>query len=115
MVQPTEDLARKHYGDLKDKPFFNGLIKYFSSNGPVVAMVWQGKGVVLYTRKMMGITDPLKCELGTIRGDLSVDVGRNTVHGSDSTDSAKDEISLWFSEKDVFGWVPCYENIIYEK
>ncbi len=46
MVQPTEDLARKHYADLKDKPFFNGLIKYFSSSGPVVAMVWQGKGVV---------------------------------------------------------------------
>ncbi len=64
---------------------------------------------------MMGVTDPLKCELGTIRGDLSVDVGRNTVHGSDATESAQEEIALWFKENEVFGWTPSYEGVIYEK
>lgn len=56
MVQPSESLARQHYADLADKPFFPGLVKYISSSGPVVAMVWQGKNVISYGRKIIGAT-----------------------------------------------------------
>ncbi|KAL2902793.1 Nucleoside diphosphate kinase 4 chloroplastic [Bienertia sinuspersici] len=71
MVVPSKDFAEKHYHDLKERPFFNGLCDFLSS-GPVVAMVWEGEGVITYGRKLIGATDPQKSEPGTIRGDLAV-------------------------------------------
>ncbi|XP_016557791.2 nucleoside diphosphate kinase III, chloroplastic/mitochondrial isoform X2 [Capsicum annuum] len=70
IVVPQKDFAQKHYHDLKDRPFFNGLCGFLSS-GPVVAMVWEGEGVIKYGRKLIGATDPQKSEPGTIRGTLS--------------------------------------------
>ncbi|XP_074573132.1 nucleoside diphosphate kinase III, chloroplastic/mitochondrial-like isoform X1 [Curcuma longa] len=75
IVIPSKDFAQKHYHDLKERPFFNGLCDFLSS-GPVVAMVWEGEGVIKYGRKLIGATDPQKSEPGTIRGDLAVVVGR---------------------------------------
>ncbi|KAJ9706187.1 hypothetical protein PVL29_001643 [Vitis rotundifolia] len=75
IVVPSKDFAQKHYHDLKERPFFNGLCDFLSS-GPVVAMVWEGEGVIKYGRKLIGATDPQKSEPGTIRGDLAVVVGR---------------------------------------
>ncbi|KAL0481101.1 nucleoside-diphosphate kinase [Acrasis kona] len=115
MVTPDEKLVSQHYDDLKARPFYKGLVKYMSSSGPVVAMVFQGKGVVDYGRVMIGVTDPLKSAPGTIRGDLSVDVGRNTIHGSDGTSPAQDEIALWFKPEEVADIKNCASAWIYEK
>jgi len=114
MVHPTKDFAEKHYDDLKTKPFFPGLVSFFSS-GPVVAMVWQGKGVIAGGRRLLGATNPDDSAPGTIRGDLCVTVGRNVCHGSDGPDSAQDEIKLWFGEKEVVHWHSGNEPWVYEK
>ncbi|KAJ0986110.1 hypothetical protein J5N97_004466 [Dioscorea zingiberensis] len=100
LVVPSKDFAQKHYHDLKERPFFNGLCNFLSS-GPVLAMVWEGEGVIKYGRKLIGATDPQKSEPGTIRGDLAVVVGRNIIHWSDGPETAKDEISLWFEPSEL--------------
>jgi nucleoside-diphosphate kinase len=97
---PTKELLEQHYSDLSAKPFFPKLIEYMLS-GPVVCMVWEGKGVVATGRKMLGETNPLNSAPGTIRGDFCIDVGRNICHGSDSVESAKKEIALWFKPEEV--------------
>eukprot|EP01123_Difflugia_compressa_P005957 TRINITY_DN18089_c0_g1_i1.p1 TRINITY_DN18089_c0_g1~~TRINITY_DN18089_c0_g1_i1.p1 ORF type:complete len:239 (-),score=41.37 TRINITY_DN18089_c0_g1_i1:75-740(-) len=103
LIHPTEDFAKQHYSDLSTKPFFAGLVKFFSS-GPVVAMVWEGRGVVSGGRRLLGATNPDDSPPGSIRGDLCVNIGRNICHGSDSTDAAKDEIELWFKQGEVLNW-----------
>ena len=80
-------------------------------SAPVCAMVWEGKSVVATGRKIIGATNPLASEPGTIRGDFCIDVGRNIIHGSDAVESAKREIQLWFPEglveykPYIFPWV----------
>ncbi|KAG0521156.1 hypothetical protein BDA96_08G137200 [Sorghum bicolor] len=103
LFQCPKDLAQEHYKDLKDKPFFPKLIDYITS-GPVVCMAWEGDGVVASARKLIGATNPLQAEPGTIRGDLAVQTGRNVVHGSDSPDNGKREIALWFKEGELCQW-----------
>ena len=66
---PSKELAQKHYGVHKDRPFFGDLVEFISS-GPVIAMVWEGEGVILNARKLIGATKPLEAEPGTIRGCL---------------------------------------------
>jgi len=105
LITPTEQKAAGHYDDLKAKPFFPGLVKFFSS-GPVVAMVWQGKGVIKTGRKMLGETKPEDSNPGTIRGDYAVEIGRNICHGSDSPEGAKHEIGFWFGDAEIFPWSP---------
>ncbi|KAK4349700.1 hypothetical protein RND71_032455 [Anisodus tanguticus] len=100
IVVPSKDFAGRHYHDLKERPFFSGLCDFLSS-GPVVAMVWEGEGVIRYGRKLIGATDPQKSVPGTIRGDLAVLVGRNIIHGSDGPETAKDEIKLWFKQEEL--------------
>ncbi|GMH26723.1 hypothetical protein Nepgr_028566 [Nepenthes gracilis] len=112
VVVPTKDFAEKHYHDLKERPFFNGLCDFLSS-GPVVAMVWEGEGVIKYGRKLIGATDPQKSEPGTIRGDLAVVVGRNIIHGSDGPETAKDEINLWFKPEELVSYTSNSEKWVY--
>ena len=100
---PSKELAQNHYGVHKERPFFNDLVNFISS-GPVVAMVWEGSGVILSARKLIGATKPLEAEPGTIRGDLSIDVGRNIIHGSDGPDTAAFEIALWFNSDEINDW-----------
>ncbi|MEM7726639.1 MAG: nucleoside-diphosphate kinase [Cyanobacteria bacterium P01_A01_bin.45] len=104
-VKPTKELAQAHYGVHKDKPFFNGLVEFITS-GPVLAMVWEGNGVIAAARKMIGATKPLEAEPGTIRGDFGIDIGRNIIHGSDAPETAKEEISLWFKDEELVSWEP---------
>ncbi|XP_076171161.1 nucleoside diphosphate kinase [Ptiloglossa arizonensis] len=115
MLWPTEDLLKQHYADLATRPFFSGLVKYMSS-GPVVPMVWEGLDVVKTGRVMLGETNPKDSAPGTIRGDFCIQVGRNVIHGSDSVESAKKEIKLWFGEdkKEVIDWASWAEKWIYE-
>ncbi|CAD7697714.1 unnamed protein product [Ostreobium quekettii] len=86
MFRCPRQLAEEHYGELKDRPFFPKLVDYITS-GPVVCMVWEGDGVVASARKLIGKTDPLEADPGTIRGDLGLHKGRNVVHGSDSPEN----------------------------
>lgn len=97
MLVVTDEFAKTHYKDLTDKPFFPKLIEYIIS-GPVVAMVWEGQDAAKQGRKMLGTTNPLDSAPGTIRGDFSLIMGRNIIHGSDSVESADTEIALWFPE-----------------
>jgi nucleoside-diphosphate kinase len=90
---------------LSAKPFFKDLVGYIIS-GPVVCMIWEGPGVVKSARKLIGATNPLEAEPGTIRGDLAVEVGRNVVHGSDSVENGEREIALWFGKDAVVDWTP---------
>eukprot|EP00243_Klebsormidium_subtile_P004534 TRINITY_DN18569_c0_g1_i1.p1 TRINITY_DN18569_c0_g1~~TRINITY_DN18569_c0_g1_i1.p1 ORF type:complete len:265 (+),score=41.19 TRINITY_DN18569_c0_g1_i1:66-797(+) len=103
LFQTPEDLAKEHYKDLSSKPFYGKLVDYIIS-GPVVAMIWEGDGVVASARKLIGATNPLAAEPGTIRGDFAVEVGRNVVHGSDSPENGEREIGLWFEETEVVEW-----------
>ncbi|KAJ9163856.1 hypothetical protein P3X46_023484 [Hevea brasiliensis] len=105
LFQCPKELAEEHYKDLKSRPFFPKLINYITS-GPVVCMAWEGVGVVASARKLIGSTDPLQAEPGTIRGDLAVQTGRNVVHGSDSPENGKREIGLWFKEGELCQWIP---------
>ena len=100
---PSKELAQNHYGVHSERPFFNDLVDFISS-GPVIAMVWEGEGVILSARKLIGATKPLDAEPGTIRGDLAVDIGRNIIHGSDGEQTAKFEINLWFNQKELCEW-----------
>jgi nucleoside-diphosphate kinase len=113
MIMVSKDLAEQHYGEHKEKPFFPGLVQFITS-GPVVAMVWEGKGVVASARKIIGATNPLNSEPGTIRGDYGVDVGRNIIHGSDAVDTAEREINLWFKPEELSAWQPAATSWIYE-
>lgn len=104
-MQVSRELAEQHYGVHREKPFFQGLVEFITS-GPVVAMVWEGDGVVTAARKMIGATNPLTAEPGTIRGDFGVNIGRNLIHGSDAIDTAQHEVSLWFKEEELASWEP---------
>lgn len=115
LMHVTEDLAKQHYGEHADKPFFGGLVEFITS-GPIVAMVWEGANVVASGRTLMGATNPKDSAPGTIRGDFAVDLGRNVIHGSDSVESAKREIGLFFSPNELLsGWARQSDSWLYEK
>ncbi|CAN5525283.1 nucleoside-diphosphate kinase [soil metagenome] len=90
-----EKLARTHYSEHEDKPFFADLVSFITS-GPVVAMVVQGPDAVPGMRQVMGATDPLQAVPGSLRGDFATEITQNIVHGSDSPESASREVGLFF-------------------
>lgn len=100
MVQVTEVQAQAHYSEHIEKPFFNDLVTSLQTS-PVVCMVIGGNEAVSIVRKMAGATKPLEADIGTIRGDYSCDMQNNIVHTSDSEESAKYEISIYFSEDEI--------------
>jgi nucleoside-diphosphate kinase len=110
-VDVDRELAETHYEEHRDKPFFEGLVDYVTSD-PVVAMVVEGPNAIQAVRGLAGETDPIDAHPGTIRGDFGLDVGRNVVHGSDAPDTAQQEIKLWFGEDEILdydrideGWI----------
>lgn len=109
----SRELAEQHYGVHKERPFFSSLVEFITS-GPVVAMVWEGDGVIAAARKVIGATNPLTAEPGTIRGDLGANIGRNLIHGSDAPETAQSEISLWFKAEELVSWQPTILSWIYE-
>lgn len=113
MVWPTKQMAEEHYADLSKKPFFPGLTSFFSS-GPIVCMCWEGKDVIKQGRQMLGETQPLASKPGSIRGDYSIDLGRNICHGSDSAEGAEHELKMWFPEG-VNDWSKNVDVWVYEK
>lgn len=109
----SHELAEKHYEIHKERPFFNDLVSFITS-GPLVAMVWQGDGVVASARKIIGATNPLTAEPGTIRGDFAISIGRNIIHGSDAIETAQREIALWFKEEELAHWEPAQKPWLVE-
>jgi len=97
MMTIDDALARQHYAEHTDKPFFADLISFITS-GPVVAIVVEGEGAVSVVRNLMGATDPKAADPGTLRGDHALEVTENLVHGSDSPDSARRELILFFPD-----------------
>jgi nucleoside-diphosphate kinase len=109
METPQAATAEQHYNEHREKPFFSGLVRYFTS-GPVVFMVWEGADVIASSRKIIGSTRPHLAEVGTIRGDLATSMGRNLIHGSDSAEAAIREIQLWFKPVEVSNWLRAAED-----
>ena len=100
MLNVTQEQAKKHYAEHEGKAFYPSLIEYITS-GPVVAMVLEGENVVAGARHIMGKTNPDEADVGTIRGDFAQAKEYNIVHGSDSVESAKREIAIYFSEDEM--------------
>jgi len=103
MLHMDKALAKQHYAIHSSKPFFKGLVNYISS-APIIAAVFEGEGAVEVIRELMGATDPAQAEAGTIRGDFGLDIERNVIHGSDSVETAEEEIRLFFSENEIFSY-----------
>ena len=114
MLQVDEELAAKHYAEHIGKPFYDGLVKFITS-GPIVAMVLQGENAISGIRKFMGKTDPNEAEVGSIRGDFAQVKRFNSIHGSDSKESAEREINLYFKPEEICdGWETMLELIMKE-
>ena len=103
LMQVDDALARRHYGEHVDRPFFSGLVQFITS-APVAAMVWQADNAVEVVRNTMGVTSPAAATPGTIRGDFGIDIGRNLVHGSDSVESAEREVALFFDLGEILDY-----------
>jgi nucleoside-diphosphate kinase len=103
MLHMDKELAQRHYAIHGDKPFFNSLVNYITS-APIIAFIFEGEKAVEVIRQTMGATDPAKAEAGTIRGDFGLDIEHNTIHGSDSIETATEEINLFFREDEIFSY-----------
>lgn len=101
MLHLDKELAERHYAIHREKPFFEGLVRYITS-APIIASVFRGENAIEAIRGIMGPTDPAKASAGTIRGDFGVDIEQNSVHGSDSPQNAEQEIKLFFREDEIF-------------
>jgi nucleoside-diphosphate kinase len=95
LMKVDDQLAREHYAEHNERPFFVDLVAFITS-GPVVAMIVEGPDAVLGTRQIMGATNPLEAIPGSLRGDFATEIGANIVHGSDSPESAEREVKLFF-------------------
>ncbi|MGO9884310.1 MAG: nucleoside-diphosphate kinase [Solirubrobacteraceae bacterium] len=93
----TRELAARHYAEHEGKPFYDELVEFITS-GPLVAMVLEGRQAVVAARQVIGATNPLEANTGSIRGDYAIEVGQNMVHGSDSPESAAREVGLFFPD-----------------
>jgi nucleoside-diphosphate kinase len=97
LMQAHEELANTHYEEHSEKPFFGELVS-FITRGPLVAIVLEGESAVTAARQLIGATNPLEADAGSIRGEFATEVTFNLVHGSDSPESAEREIDIWFPE-----------------
>jgi nucleoside-diphosphate kinase len=105
MLQVTPELSREHYAEHVSKPFYSGLEQFITAS-PIVAMVVEGLEAVTVVRKMLGATNGLKAEPGTIRGDFSSSRQMNLVHASDGAEAAAREIQLYFKPEEIFSYAP---------
>ena len=103
MMNITPEMAKEHYAEHAEKPFFTHLVNYITS-GPVVAMVWPGDDCVTLVRKLVGATKPAEAAPGTIRGDFCIHTNMNVIHASDSDASAEREIKIFFKDEEIIDW-----------
>jgi nucleoside-diphosphate kinase len=100
MVHLSEEQAKQFYAEHSERPFFGSLVAYMTS-APVVLQVLKGEGAILKNREVMGATNPAEAAAGTIRKDFAKDIEANSIHGSDSADSAKREIEFFFDSSEI--------------
>lgn len=100
MMHLTQDQAEAFYGVHKSRPFFNGLVTFMIS-GPVLVQVLEGENAILKNREIMGATNPSEAAKGTIRADFADSIDENSVHGSDSVETAKEEIAFFFTPQEM--------------
>lgn len=112
LMQVSDDLAKTHYGEHSEKPFFGELVDFITS-GPVFAMVLEGENIISTARLVVGATNPQEANPGTIRGDFGLTVGKNIIHGSDSPESAEREINLFFDESELIDYSLINKDWIY--
>jgi nucleoside-diphosphate kinase len=103
MVNVERELAERHYGVHRDKPFFAGLVEFITSS-PLVALVVEGPNAIAVCRAINGATRPHEAAPGSIRGDLALETGQNLVHASDSAETAGQEVELWFRPDELFDY-----------
>lgn len=111
MLTIPRNIAEAHYAEHRERSFFPELVEFITS-GPVVAMVWEGEGVIQSIRTLMGKTNPLEAAPGTIRGDFGASINFNIIHGSDSEESARREIGLFFGPEELMTWMPALQKWI---
>ena len=104
LIHVSDELAKEHYGEHVDRPFFGDLVSFITSS-PVVALAIEGDNAVAVMRTLMGGTNPQEAAPGTIRGDFGMTIGMNLVHGSDSPESAERELNLFFDKNEIFDYV----------
>jgi nucleoside-diphosphate kinase len=109
----SEEKVMEHYAEHVNKPFFPSLKEYVMS-GPVLTMVWEGKGAVAIVRKLVGATNPAEAAPGTIRGDFGMETGKNVIHASDSNESAAREIAIHFAGDELVSYTRIDESVLYE-
>ena len=113
LIHVSEELAKEHYGEHVDRPFFGDLVSFITSS-PVVALAIEGDNAVAVMRTLMGGTNPQEAAPGTIRGDFGMTIGMNLVHGSDSPESAERELNLFFQKEEVLDYKREIDNWIIE-
>jgi nucleoside-diphosphate kinase len=113
LMQVDRALAQRHYGEHAGKPFYEGLVGYITAC-PIVAAVFEGTDAVETVRSTMGKTNPREAAPGTIRGDFGLEIGRNLIHGSDSTESAERELSLFFSPGELQSYERAIDRWVFE-
>ena len=115
LLQVTPELAAKHYEEHQGKSFYNRLVHYITS-GPIVAMVIEGYDAIDSVRHIVGATDPMKADVGTIRADFAQVMEYNVVHASDGVESAAREIGIYFKPEEIFdNWQSMLESLVYEE
>ena len=115
VIRIDDELAREHYDEHVDEPYFEDL-RSFITSGPVVPMVWEGQNATRQVRRMIGDTDPAEAAPGTVRGDYALDLGRNVVHAADHEDPGANEreIDLFFDDSELVAFERIDETWLYE-
>ena len=114
LMQVDRALAERHYGEHAGKPFYEGLVAYITAC-PIVAAVLEGTDAVEAVRSSMGKTNPRDSAPGTIRGDFGLEIGRNLIHGSDSTESAAREVAFFFQQNELQTYQRGIDPWVFEK
>ena len=113
LLHVDEALAKKHYAEHDGKPFFNDLVEYICS-APIIALAISGPNAVQKTRTLIGKTNPLESEPGTIRGDFGLEISRNLIHGSASTEDAEREVNIFFEKNEIINYKKSTDNWVLE-
>lgn len=113
LMQVSDQKAKEHYSEHVGKPFFDPLIEFITSS-PLVAMVVEGENAIKVMRTMAGATKPMEAVPGTVRARFAIETGRNVIHTADGPESAKREISIFFSESEILDYETVHEKWLYE-
>ncbi|NKQ39652.1 MAG: nucleoside-diphosphate kinase [Methanosarcinales archaeon] len=113
MAVMNEEAAKEHYAEHSERPFFKSLVDYIIA-APSISMIVEGKDAIPIMRKVNGATNPVDADPGTIRGDFAIEMGRNLVHASDSTESAIREIAIHFNESEILCYKKSDDEYLYE-